>query len=439
MEFLSLGRSQVTMTKRVLMIAYHYPPARGSSGSLRTLNFTRHLPKHGWSPVVLTVHPRAYPEVGNDLLQDIPEGMPVHRAFCLDANRHLAIKGRYLEWTALPDRWVSWILGGLPAGLRLIRKYKPQILWSTYPIATSLWIGYLLHRITGIPWVADLRDPLTEKDPRTGQEHPPNKKLWWARRAIERRTAEYSARTVLVTPGAKRIYAERYAQLPDSHWAVIPNGYEEEMFEAVEKQAQWRPVNGRPLHLLHSGLLYPTPDRDPAAFLRALAQLRDAGKVTANRLNVTLRASGFEDRYRPLIVQHGLEEIVRLEPAIPYRDALKEMLCADGLLVFQGYTSNPAVPAKLYEYLRARRPIFAMVDSEGDTAATLRSAGAGSLVSLESSEEIAVGLTDFLEQIRNGTAEVGNESVVRGFARESRAKELAALFDEVVLEQEKKH
>jgi len=426
------------MTKRVLMIAYHYPPARGSSGSLRTLNFSRHLPKHNWNPIVLTVHPRAYPEVGEDLLKDIPAGIRVHRAFCLDANRHLSIKGRYLQWTALPDRWVSWILGGVPAGLRLIRKYKPQVIWSTYPIASALWIGYYLHRITRLPWVVDLRDPLTEVDPRTGEQHPPDKKLWWARRAIESRAALHSARTVLVTPGAKRIYAERYAEMPERHWAVIPNGYEEETFATVEKLVQPPQLNGRPIHLLHSGLLYPTPDRDPAAFLRALAQLRDAGRVSAQRLRVTLRATGFDDRYRGVIAQHKLEDMVQLAPAIPYREALKEMLCADGLLVFQGYTSNPAVPAKLYEYLRARRPILAMVDSEGDTAETLRSAGTGTLVPLDSSEQIAVGLTNFLEHVQRGTAKAGDEAVVRGFAREARAAELATLLDEVVAEHEER-
>jgi glycosyltransferase involved in cell wall biosynthesis len=425
----------MTSEKRVLMIAYHYPPARGSSGSLRTLNFTKHLPKHGWNPVVLTVHPRAYPDVGTDLLQDIPTGMTVHRAFSLDASRHLSIKGRYFGWTALPDRWTTWLAGGVPSGLRLIRKYRPKVIWSTYPVATSLWIGYFLHRLTGIPWVADLRDPLTEVDPRTGEQHPPDRKLRWARKAIERRAVEHSARTVLVTPGAKRIYSERYAQMPESHWAVIPNGYEEEIFAAVEQQAQPQPLNGRPIHLLHSGWLYPTPDRDPSAFLRALASLKNTGKISVQQLTVTLRASGSEEHYRGLINQHNLEQIVRLCPAIPYREALKEMLRADGLLVFQGYTSNPAVPAKLYEYLRARRPIFAMVDSDGDTAGTLRAAGAGTIVPLESSEEIARGMEIFLKQIQQGTGTIADETVVRGLARESRAVELAALFDQIVLEQ----
>jgi glycosyltransferase involved in cell wall biosynthesis len=428
----------MTIENRVLMIAYHYPPARGSSGSLRTLNFTKQLPRHNWSPIVLTVHPRAYPDVGTDLFQDIPPEVMVERAFCLDASRHLSIRGRYPSWIALPDRWITWLAGAVPAGLRLIRKFQPKVIWSTYPIATSLWIGHFLHRLTGIAWVTDLRDPLTEVDPRTGQDHPPDRRLWWARRAIERRAVEHSARTVLVTPGAKRIYAERYPQMPEGHWAIIPNGYEEEIFATIERQVQQQPLNGRPLHLLHSGVLYPTPDRDPSAFLGALASLRDAGAITTGQVKVTLRASGSEQHYGTLIRQHGLESIVRLEPAIPYREALKEMLTADGLLVFQGYTSNPAIPAKLYEYLRARRPIFAMVDSEGDTAGTLRSVGAGTIVPLVSSEQISTGLVDFLQQVRQGTAALPDERLVQGLARESRAGELAALFDQVVSETEAK-
>jgi glycosyltransferase involved in cell wall biosynthesis len=426
------------VNKRVLMIAYHYPPCRGSSGLQRSLNFTRQLPTHGWDPILLTVNPRAYPECSADQLADIPSGMTLERIFALDSAKDLSIKGRYVSWTALPDRWISWMVWAVPAGLRMIRKHRPQVLWSTYPIATALWIGYALHRSSGIPWVVDVRDPLTEEDPRTGKRHPPDPKLWRARRLIEERAMLQSARAVLVTPGARKIYADRYAAMPSNHWAVIPNGYAEESFAAVERNIT-RPVpNGRPLHLLHSGILYPTPDRDPRAFFAALGRLRASGRIGPGQVRVTLRASGYDHRYREQIHEHGLDELVQLAPPIPYRDALAEMLTADGLLVFQGYTSNPAVPAKLYEYLRAKRPIFALVDAEGDTAATLRAARTGTLVPLESSDQIEEALTKFIDSVRAGTAPVADETVVMDFARELRTRDLGALLDEVVQEQESK-
>src|SRR5207302_10632679 len=48
------------MVKRVLMVAYHFPPMNLSSGIQRTLRFAQYLPEFNWEPVVLTAQPRAY-------------------------------------------------------------------------------------------------------------------------------------------------------------------------------------------------------------------------------------------------------------------------------------------------------------------------------------------------------------------------------------------
>ena len=139
------------------MIAFHYPPLRGSSGIQRTLAFSRDLRDHGWEPIVLTAHPRAYENTGDDQLADIPEGVPVYRPFALDAARHLALRGAYPKLLALPDRWSSWSLGAIPCGLGILRRHRPDLIWSTYPIATAHVIGRWLHTLSGTPWVADFR------------------------------------------------------------------------------------------------------------------------------------------------------------------------------------------------------------------------------------------------------------------------------------------
>lgn len=101
------------MVKRVLMIAYHFPPMHGSSGMQRTLRFARYLPDHGWEPIVLAPSPRAYQQTDSGQLADIPQQVRVHRAFALDTARHLTVMGRYPRVLALPDRWVSWWLGAV--------------------------------------------------------------------------------------------------------------------------------------------------------------------------------------------------------------------------------------------------------------------------------------------------------------------------------------
>ncbi len=148
------------------------------------------------------------------------------------------------------------------------------------------------------------------------------------------------------------MYAERYPGLPATRWAVIPNGYDEETFLDAERATSNR-VEGGPIVLVHSGLLYPS-ERDPRAFFGAIAALRQEGRVSPATLQVILRASGFEQEYRAMLRERGIDDIVRLEPAVGYREALAELVGADGLLLFQASNCNHQIPAKLYEYLRAR-------------------------------------------------------------------------------------
>ncbi len=404
------------------MIAYHFPPVHGSSGVQRSLTFARYLPQHGWQPIILTVHPRAYQAVNDGQLRDIPESVVIKRAFALDTARHLALRGVYPGFLAVPDRWVSWWLGAVPAGMALIRRYRPTAIWSTYPIASAHLIGLTLQRLSGLPWIADFRDSMTEEkypvDPLT------RRVFSW----IERRTIARCRHAVFTTPGATRMYADRYPEAPTTRWAKIENGYDEDIFRALERDTSARPRAPGKIVLLHSGLLYPS-ERDPRAFFAALEELNRAGEISETSLQIVLRASGNEDYYRELVRVHGLQGIVFLEPAISYRDALEEMMSADGLLIFQASNCNHQIPAKVYEYLRARRPIFALTDPIGDTAQLLVGAGIDTLSPLDSKVAITQGLRDFLERLRQGRAPLANDAAIASNTRESRTKELAMLLD----------
>jgi hypothetical protein len=67
--------------RRLLLVAFHYPPIQGSSGVHRSLAFSRYLPEFGWDVSVLTVATRAHEQCLADNLRLIPPHVrPVRKA-----------------------------------------------------------------------------------------------------------------------------------------------------------------------------------------------------------------------------------------------------------------------------------------------------------------------------------------------------------------------
>lgn len=409
--------------KRILMIAYHFPPLAGSSGIQRTLRFVQHLPSLGWQPLVLSADPRAYEKTSGDLLADVPAGTVVRRAFALDTARHLQFAGRYLGWMARPDRWISWKFGAIRQGLKLIDEFKPDVIWSTYPIATAHVIASALHRKSGISWVADFRDPMAQEG------YPADLRIWQSYLAIEADAAAQARFCVFTTPGAARIYQQRYPAAA-SRMVVLENGYDEESFAsaALQPQGASAPVAGtRPLLMLHSGIVYPS-ERDPTQLFVALGRLKKEGRLSPADLRIRFRASVHDDLLQHLAKTHGAQDFIELCPAIPYREALAEMMAVDALLVMQASNCNAQIPAKIYEYLRAGKPILGLTDPEGDTAGVLRQAGLNDVARLDSADEIARMLPALVHDLRQGSAARPQALAVQQASRHGRAHDLAILL-----------
>jgi glycosyltransferase involved in cell wall biosynthesis len=400
----------------VLIVAYHFPPCAGSSGLLRSEKFARFLPQLGWTPIVLAPHVRAYEAIDRDSEKRVQA--TVLRPFALDTKEHLSFRNSYLDWMALPDRWVAWLLGAIPAGLKAIRKYRIRVIFSTFPISTAVLIGLVLHRLTGLPWVVDLRDSMTEDG------YPKDARTRNVRRWIERQAVRRASFVIFTASSTRRMYLERYPDLPPDRCLLIPNGYDEDDFSTLQANVPEKGLASRPLQLLHTGLIYPE-ERDPRPFFRALARLKREGKISASDLKIVLRGSGSEDLFNRALKELAIQDIVELLPHVPYRQALQECAEADGLLLFQAGNCDHQIPAKAYEYLRLGKPILALTTHTGDTAALLKETGGATIVKLADEEDIYSSFPGYLGMLRSGTHSLPRATDVQRYSRKSQAAALA--------------
>jgi len=163
------------------------------------------------------------------------------------------------------------------------------------------------------------------------------------------------------------------------------------------------------------------------AGIRPLAEVAEDGSF-----RLRFRAPAHDDLLHRLAGETSTSDLIEVLPPIAYGEALVEMMSADALLIMQGANCNEQIPAKLYEYLRARRPLLGLADPKGDTAHALLNAGVRHIGKLEDSAAVEHALSGFLESLRAGQSELPNEESVASSSRRFRTRQVADILNEVV-------
>jgi hypothetical protein len=141
------------------------------------------------------------------------------------------------------------------------------------------------------------------------------------------------------------------------------------------------------------------------------------------------RAAQADALLNALAAEHGVQPYVEVCAPVPYREALAEMLNADALLLMQAQNCNAQVPAKLYEYVRAARPVLALAHPQGDTAVALAQAGITQLASLHDADDIVRLISVFLDSRSVAAGFTSDPARRAGASRRARAAELAELMN----------
>src|SRR6185369_7354425 len=129
------------------------------------------------------------------------------------------------------------------------------------------------------------------------------------------------------------------------------------------------------VEVAHFGQLYGL--RSGRFLLQALARLRDADRDAFARLRVVFHGSiDGEAAFRAQADALGVAGALAIAGALPHAQALARQRASDVLLVLgpEHQDAEVQVPAKLYEYLAAGRPILSLSRAGGAIEETLRAA-----------------------------------------------------------------
>lgn len=448
--------------RKILMIAYHFHPDL-EVGAIRSVKFAKFLPESGWRAGVVSVEEDYYektdsaplsvpctiyrsgklPTVGNcylwlkRLLSPSASGssrpgsaataaIPESGYFAVGSAPLWKRFINSLSWT--PDNHIGWLVPGVWAALKAIRREKPDIIYTSGPPQTGHLIGLIASRLTGRPLVTDFRDPWSTGDKPIVVTTALSK---WLERWLERRVIKRASLVVTTTAELRDVLLRMYPVQLAGRCVAIVNGFDAEDFP-VDSRPRRDPA--QPIKFLYAGTLY--QGRDPRAFVVALGELLGAGAIRAQDLSVEFYGAVDIDP-RPLqevIRLSGLSEIVQFRASVKRAAYLELINAADVLILLQSDLNPTQIPAKTFEYLATGNEILAMA-APGATANLLRGYGNVQVVNPNDQGAVKQALKVIIERLRSGASDRGqSRQALKHMHKRELTKELARQLDAVVAE-----
>jgi len=408
--------------KKVLMIAFHYPP-EGGSGMQRTLKFSKYLPDFGYTPYILTVKENVFDLQDKTLLKEIPPEVKVIRANCLSSKKHFSINRKYPDFLSIPDDYWTWIFDATRISRKIIKSNQIDAIYSTSPIHTAHLIALILKRIFNKPWVADFRDPWMGGTFRLESYN-------WYRSKIEswmeKQVIINCDKLICNTNFMEDDFLSRYPDLSRDKLTVIPNGYDEKDFHniVVEKK------NDKRMTFIHMGEVY-SNIRSPLNFLKTVKQVLEKNTKIRKRILIRFIGGGpylFSKEFSKVIRELKIKDYIEIVDHVPHSECINLLSQSDVLLLLQqSKKAYMQIPAKTYEYLRAGKPILAICD-DGATADLIKGLDACLLVK-DRSEEIG---TAILELLSGETSFTFEREGISQYERKNLTKKLVKVFNELV-------
>ena len=431
--------------KRVLIITYYWPTS-GGSGVQRWLKMSKYLPENGWQPVIYTTKDAEYPIVDTSLEKDVvPEVEVIRRPIIepytlykkfLGIKKEDTIKAGFASekkksgwkenlsvWIRgncfIPDARCWWVKPSVRYLKEYLKAHPVDAIISTGPPHSMHLIAMKLKEATGLPWIADFRDPWTEID-----FYDELRLTSWADRKHHKLEHEVLTKAdKIVTIGWD--CAKGLGRLGNRNVKVIQNGFDWELDPNEEKT----PLTNE-FTLTHLGVVGPA--RNAPVLWQALQELKN--EIDGFDKTLKIRFVGHVDQS---VIESldacGLTENVERIAHVPHNEVKQFQESSQVLLLLINNAPNAKgiVTGKLYEYLASLRPILAIGPEDGDAASILNKAQAGTIVNFEDKERMKKVVSEYYRRYLSNGLPNNSAATIEKYSRRALAGEYAQLLNKI--------
>ena len=416
---------------------------------MRPYRFVLHLREFGWEPTVLTIAAPGQNLTRKEarLLADVeiieltsPLDLTSRSESQLGASGKAAPARaakkpgggliRTLDRQFPTDTWLLLFAARYVELRRIVRRVDPGVLWCTGDPWSALVATRQLARAFDLPWVADFRDPWTISRIRTEGKWPVTKQI---DARLERKIIESADAVVFQAGSVEKAYHEHYSDV-DFASRLITNSFDPNVFDDpitinTSPAAKVSAEDG-----LHIGFFGRFRAMSPATvMIDALHALRRQKPAAATRIHVH-SFGPLNEADAAYASAKGVASSFHQADAVPLERALSVLRGFDLLLVSTDLSRHQIIPAKIFEYLPANRPILSLSRNE-EVRRILEETGTGMQLDPEEPDDVAEFLLRCLEAVDQGKQLPlpfkPVEDAIRSYEARETTRALAEVFDSV--------
>ncbi len=429
---------------KLLIITYYWPPS-GGAGVQRCLKFSKYLADFGWEPIIFTAKDADYPIIDESLNAQVKPGTTIVRQEIWEPydwyKRFVGIKKEdkvqagFIEekeknsqlhslatWVRgnffIPDARRFWIKPSIQFLSAYLKEHPVDAILSSGPPHSVHMIAQAIRKETGIPWIADFRDPWTNID-----YYNQLKLSKWADRQhhkMEKSVIKNADAVVTVSWH----WADEFREMGANNVHVITNGFDENDF------AQQAPELDQKFTISHIGTT--TKDRNPQHLWEVLGELGKELPDFLDHLSIQFIGKTDFSIFSSMAKNSLKEQTVKIDH-LAHREALTKVASSQLLLLLVNDAPNSMgrIPLKLYEYLAAQRPILCIGYPQGDAARIIREQNAGVALGFEDKDLLKEKIKAYYEAFLKGELVLDGQEDISVFSRQSLTGELVELLEEL--------